>query len=165
MSATPLGQGLHPDLPQAAALGVASTDLATFTSGSAVTSQISGGMIGPIFNFGKNVRRVEAQQKAAEQKMYQYINTYLIALAEVENSLIAIETFGTEFTYRQLQLTAAQRNLELSRARYDNGFTSYLEVLIAESNLFSASLAASAIRAQQLTASVTLYRSLGGGWE
>jgi len=38
-------------------------------------------------------------------------------------------------------------------------------VLIAESNMFNAGLATSAIKAQQLNATVTLYRALGGGWE
>jgi multidrug efflux system outer membrane protein len=154
-----------PSLSLTVVLGAASSDLSTLTGGSAVTSQITGGLLGPIFNFGKNIRRVEAQRKVAEQSMYNYVNTYLIALADVENSLVAVQTFRTEYEARQLQFIAAQRNLELSRARYDNGFTSYLEVLIAESNLFSASLSASSVRAQQLSASVTLYRSLGGGWE
>lgn len=154
-----------PSFSLTAIFGAASNDLSTFTSGSAVTSQLAGGMMGPIFNFGKNVRRVEARKKAAEQDMYRYINTYLVALADVENSLVAIQTFQTEYNARQLQQIAAQRNLELSRARYDNGFTSYLEVLVAESNLFNASLAASSLRAQQLSATVTLYRALGGGWQ
>lgn len=146
-------------------LGTATSDLSTITDGSALTSNITASLLGPIFNFGKNVRRVAAQRKVAEQSMYRYVRSYLVALADVENSLVAIRTFQTEYEARQLQSEAAQKNLELSRARYDNGFTSYLEVLIAESNLFSASLAASAVRAQQLSASVTLYRSLGGGWE
>lgn len=154
-----------PSLSLTGNLGLASGDLTTLVSGSAVTSAIAGNLMGPIFQFGKNKRRVEAQQYVAEASMYKYINTYLIALADVENALVANQTFKTEYDARLLQLGAALRNLELSRARYDNGFTSYLEVLIAESNLFSASLAVSSVRAQQLTSSVTLYRALGGGWE
>ncbi|MDH4057715.1 MAG: TolC family protein [Cyclobacteriaceae bacterium] len=150
-----------PSLSLTGLFGAASSDLSTFTTGGAVTSQITAGLMGPIFNFGKNLRRVEAQKMVAEQFMYRYVNTYLIALADVENSLVAVETFRTEYDARQLQMAAAQRNLLLSRARYDNGFTSYLEVMFAASNLFTASLATSSVRAQQLTASVTLYRSLG----
>lgn len=145
--------------------GGLSDDLSTLTSPGAVTTNITGRLIGPIFNFGKNVRRVEAQKKVAEQSMYRYVNTYLTALADVENSLVAVTTFQTEYEARQLQLQAALKNLELSRARYDNGFTSYLEVLVAENFLFSAGLSTSAVRSQQLSSSVTLYRSLGGGWE
>ncbi len=145
--------------------GALSSDLSQLTDPGATTYNITARLMGPIFNFGKNVRRVEAQKKVAEQSMYKYVNTYLTALADVENSLVAIQTFQTEYTARQQQTEAARKALDLSRARYDNGFTSYLEVLVAENNLFGASLSTSSVRAQQLTSSVTLYRSLGGGWE
>jgi multidrug efflux system outer membrane protein len=145
--------------------GALSSDLSVLTEPGASTYNITARLMGPIFNFGKNVRRVEAQKKVAEQSMYKYVNTYLTALADVENSLVAIQTFQTEYSARQQQAEAARKALDLSRARYDNGFTSYLEVLIAENNYFGASLTTSSVRAQQLTSSVTLYRSLGGGWD
>jgi outer membrane protein, multidrug efflux system len=154
-----------PSLSLTGYFGAISSDLSTITSPEAAASNISARLLGPIFNFGKNIRRVDAQRKVAEQSMYAYVNAYLTGLADVENSLVAIKTFKTEYEARQLQSDAARKNLELSRARYDNGFTSYLEVLTAENGLFSASLAASSVRAQQLSSSVTLYRSLGGGWQ
>jgi hypothetical protein len=45
---------------------------------------------------------------------------------------------------------AARRALMLTKAKYDAGFTSYLEVLIAESYAFDAELLASYTRGQQL---------------
>jgi multidrug efflux system outer membrane protein len=154
-----------PSLSLTGYLGAVSNDLSNLTDPASSTSNVRGLLLGPIFNFGKNIRRVEAQRKVAEQSMYRYVNTYLGALADVENSLVAIRTFRIEYEARQLQAEAARRNLELSRARYDNGFTSYLEVLTAENGLFTAALQASSVRAQQLNSSVTLYRSLGGGWD
>jgi len=52
----------------------------------------------------------------------------------------------------------------LSRARYDGGVTSYLEVLESERSLFRAELAESSVRREQLVGVVTLYKALGGGW-
>jgi multidrug efflux system outer membrane protein len=52
----------------------------------------------------------------------------------------------------------------LSRARYDGGVVSYLEVLDSERSLFSAALLESQTRQNELNAVVTLYRALGGGW-
>jgi multidrug efflux system outer membrane protein len=49
-------------------------------------------------------------------------------------------------------------------ARYNFGYTSYLEVIIAENNLFSAEFEESATRAQRLNSVVSLFRALGGGW-
>jgi multidrug efflux system outer membrane protein len=52
----------------------------------------------------------------------------------------------------------------LSRARYDGGVTSYLEVLESERSLFRTELQASQARREQVVAIVSLYKALGGGW-
>jgi multidrug efflux system outer membrane protein len=73
-------------------------------------------------------------------------------------------TAGEEYQLRQQQAIAARKALVLSKARYEYGYTSYLEVLIQETNLLDAELQASATFQLQLNAVVNLYRSLGGGW-
>ena len=52
----------------------------------------------------------------------------------------------------------------LTKAKYDQGYSNYLEVLIAESYAFDAEMLLSITRSQQLSATVSLYRALGGGW-
>ena len=61
-------------------------------------------------------------------------------------------------------IPAALSAATLSRARYDGGVTSYLEVLESERSLFRAELLASSTRRQQIVAIVSLYKALGGGW-
>ncbi len=65
---------------------------------------------------------------------------------------------------REAQVTAARSAAGLSRARYDGGVTSYLEVLDSDRSLFRAELLASSTRRQQVVAVVSLYKALGGGW-
>lgn len=86
------------------------------------------------------------------------------ALREVEDSLISLSTYEREMLARESQRIAAASAAMLSRARYDGGVTSYLEVLESERSLFRAELLASSTRRQQLVAYVTLYKALGGGW-
>ena len=59
---------------------------------------------------------------------------------------------------------AARNANELSKDRYDQGITSYLEVLETERQLFSAELDLSELKQQYLSAYVGLYKALGGGW-
>ena len=87
------------------------------------------------------------------------------ALAEVEDSLAGIRTFRDELSSRERQVTSARSAATLSRARYDGGVTSYLEVLDSERSLFDAELAESIARRESLTSIVQLYKALGGGWE
>jgi multidrug efflux system outer membrane protein len=56
------------------------------------------------------------------------------------------------------------RYAELARLRYDNGYTSYIEVLDAERSLFQAQIQLVQTQAQLFFALINLYRALGGGW-
>lgn len=89
---------------------------------------------------------------------------YISALGEVEGSLVSVQTYKEEYEARKHQADVANKSLMLSKERYSNGYTNYLEVLIAEGIALDSELQASATRGQQLTAYVQLYRALGGGW-
>ena len=75
-----------------------------------------------------------------------------------------MKTYKEEWTARNRQVIAARKNLELSNARYFNGYVSYLEVLDIERSLFDAELRLSELTQNQLSSMIQLYRALGGGW-
>jgi len=54
--------------------------------------------------------------------------------------------------------------LMLSKALYDNGYTSFLQVLDSERELYNAQLEKSIALQNQLISTVRLYKALGGGW-
>jgi multidrug efflux system outer membrane protein len=108
---------------------------------------------------------VDIQRAEAEIAVNNFMNTYRIALSDVENALTSIRIFREEHAARVRQVEAARKALMLTKARYDEGYSSYLEVLIAESYAFEAEQLLSITRAQQLSATVALYRALGGGWQ
>ena len=144
--------------------GLASNDMSTLLTGDALAGGLTGMVMGPIFEFGKNKRRVDIQKAETEVAVQNYLDTYRRALGDVENALNGIQTYREEYNARLRQVAAARKALLLTKAKYDAGFTSYLEVLIAESYAFDAEMLASYTRGQQLTSTVSLYRALGGGW-
>jgi multidrug efflux system outer membrane protein len=54
--------------------------------------------------------------------------------------------------------------VELARLRYDEGYTSYIEVLDAERSLFEAEVAYAQVYSQVYVSLVNLYKAMGGGW-
>jgi multidrug efflux system outer membrane protein len=146
------------------ALGVASNDLSTLLSSDAVLYSVGGSILGPIFNWGKNKRRVEIQKETARQALYKYEKVVLNAFSEVDNALIDIDTYGREVESRERQKAAAIQAAKLSRARYDGGQTAYLEVLDTERSQFNAELESAAVKGQLLSSYLYLYKALGGGW-
>ena len=153
-----------PTLSLTGLLGVASPDISKLFVPGAVLGSVTGQLAGPLFQFGQNKRRVEAERARAKQYAYQYEQTILEAFAEVENSLAEIRTYTNEFEARQQQVAATEKSLMLSKALYDNGYTSFLQVLDAERNLYYSEFEKSLALQNQLTSSVRLYKALGGGW-
>ena len=107
---------------------------------------------------------MEGEKEVAKQYGYQYELTVIKAFAEVENSLAQVRTYKNEYDARSSQVTATEKTLKLSRALYDNGYTSFLQVLDAERELYSAEYDKSIALQSQLISTVTLYKALGGGW-
>ncbi len=153
-----------PSLSLTGSLGLASDELSGFFSSDHKTWGLSAGLIAPVFNAGRNKRRVEVEVARTEQALLNYEQTVLQAMREVEDSLVGVHTYKREVLARESQEKAAASAAMLSRARYNGGVTSYLEVLESERSLFRAELLASSTRREQLVSYVTLYKALGGGW-
>ena len=79
-----------PSLSLTGLLGAASTELSQFTSGPAAWN-ITGSLLGPLFNWNKLKRQVDVEKSRREQSIYNYERTVLNAFREVEDALASIE--------------------------------------------------------------------------
>lgn len=154
----------YPSFSISGAFGMASSDLSALFSAESFVYSVGGSILGPIFSWGKNKRRVEIQKEMAKQALYRYEQSVLNAFREVDNALIDVNTYAREAESRERQKVAAIQAAKLSRARYDGGQTAYLEVLDTERSLFSAELDATATNRLHISSYIFLYKALGGGW-
>jgi len=121
-------------------------------------------LLGPIFNAGKLQRNVEVEEARTKQLLLDYEASYLLALQEVEDAMIAVQTYRIEYKLRNEQMLMATKASQLAWVRYDGGLTSYLEVLSLQGSQFDTELRASEAFKNQITSVVSLYEALGGGW-
>jgi multidrug efflux system outer membrane protein len=144
-------------------LGAASTEVSSITTDGDAWF-VGGSLLGPIYNFNKNIRRVEIEEARTQQALFRYENTVLVAFREVEDALVEIQTYKKQIDSVEKRRKAAANASKLSALRYDKGVTSYLEVLDTQRSLFDAELQQSEVKQLYLNAYVTLYKALGGGW-
>ena len=86
------------------------------------------------------------------------------ALGEVSSDLVAIEKLAVEETERERSVHATREAVRLATLRYESGLSAYFEVLDALQLLLPAETALVQTRRDRLTAFVSFYRALGGGW-
>lgn len=104
------------------------------------------------------------EKEIAKQYAYQYELTVLKAFSEVNNALVEVSTYSNECQALTQQVNATRKALTLSRSLYDNGCTSFLQVLDAERQYFDSEFQKSLACQYQLTFKVYLYKALGDGW-
>ena len=152
-----------PSISLTGLIGVGSNDLSNILSNGLGWSA-GANLAAPLFEWGKNKKRVEIQREVAKQSLYSYEFTVLNALLEVDNSLIEISTLKDELVANQYMLKAAKNASYLSRERYYQGVTSYLEVIENQRQEFDSQLQFTQNYQELLTSYISLYKSLGGGW-
>lgn len=152
-----------PSISLTGLLGLGSADLSNLVSNGLGWSA-GASLLGPVFEWGKNARRVDIERELAKQYLYQYENTVLTALLEVDNSLVELSTYREELIANEMKMRAAKNASSLSRQRYYQGVTSYLEVIENQRQEFDARLAYSENYQALLSSYIGLYKSLGGGW-
>ena len=144
-------------------LGIASAELGGVTDSGEIWSA-GAGLTGPIFNWNKNIRRVDIEEERTRQALIDYERVLLQAYREVADALVEIDTLDEQLAAVARKSKAAKNANALSKLRYDKGATSYLEVLDTERTLFSVGLELSELEQLYRNAYVRLYKALGGGW-
>jgi len=154
-----------PNFSLTGALGGASHELSNIADRRAAIWAVAGGMLQPIFQGWRLTSNYEAAKARFEQGIAQYQRSAQNGFREVADALVTIEKLEGVRLELEVGVTALQDATSLARLRYDTGLANYLEILIADQELFNQELALARVRGGQLNAVVQLYRSLGGGWQ
>jgi multidrug efflux system outer membrane protein len=119
----------------------------------------------PIFHAGSIRAGVRSAEARRQQSLLLYQQTVQQAFREVADSLAGSRKLAELRTQQEGLVESLRVAVELADLRYRGGVASYLEYLDSERQLLDEQLQLVQIRRQELTNVVTLYRSLGGGWQ
>jgi len=119
----------------------------------------------PILDGGRDLAQVNASRAAYEESVAQYRQSVLSAFKDVEDALLQIRQRRAQLADQIQSVDASHREVELARSRYNQGATTYLEVVDAERTTFSSEQDSTNTRGQLLVATVHLIKALGGGWD
>ena len=133
-------------------------------SGPAAAGSTGASLAGPIFTFGAIEGQVASAEAGERAALAVYQQTILNALRETNDALSGSQKRLEEFTVQRERVVALREFARLSRLRFDKGVSGYLEVLVAENELFAAELASVSLQASSYAQIVNVYQAMGGGW-
>ena len=156
----------YPSLNITATGGLSNSSLAQLFNPVSFFAGITGGLLQPVFNKGLNKQRLAVAQAAREEYLAAFKQKIVIAGQEVSDALYNYKAALDKQSLRTQQIAFLQKSVDYTREllKYSSA-TNYTDVLTSEQSLLAGQLNGINDKLQQLTAMVTLYRSLGGGWK
>ena len=156
---------LLPSFTLTASAGLRSKDFSDLFDEPTKLWQIGPAVSVPVFTGGRLLAGIRGSKALRDEAEAAYRRTVLQGLREVSDALSARQKNAGLSAARARIVNSRQDALGLIRESYQNGATSYLEVLYNDQQLFGAELDLARAELDEMLATVQLYRALGGGWD
>jgi len=145
-------------------LGFASNDLSKLFTSSGWNWAYGIPATVPIFTAGAIAGQVKAAEAVQQQLLFRYQQTIQTAFREVDDALIDQKRSREQLEAQGQQVGTLRQYARVARLRFDEGYTSYVEVLDAERSLFNAQLSYAQTQGTIFQSLVNVYKAMGGGW-
>ena len=118
----------------------------------------------PIFDGGLRAARVEAARAGLTHAQMQYAAAVRRAVEDVEQALVSLQGTADRLTDAEIAATAYTESLRATDARCRGGLGNGFDLEDARRASAQAQLAVIDLKRERVTAWISLYRALGGGW-
>jgi len=140
-------------------------DIGTVCSGGGLAWLVTPQLLLPIFNSKSLQQDVTLNKLQAEEALYVYQKTVLHALEESENAIAAFHYELERYQYLFKAKKAAENAYASTFQLYKQGFKDYTEVLAINRSEITAENALLESQIELLIQYISIYKSLGGGWD
>jgi multidrug efflux system outer membrane protein len=119
----------------------------------------------PIFTGGENRANLDSARVGTRIEIANYEKAIQTAFREVVDALADRRDYREQLPLQRALINAQQRRFDLATLRYRQGEDTYLNVLSAQQDLYSARQGLIQLQFNILSSEITLYKALGGGWK
>ncbi len=117
-----------------------------------------------LFDHGRIANNVRLQDARLQQLIESYQNTVLQAAREIDDAAIGVVKTAEQQQYRDQAVQASERALDIANRRFREGYSDFQRVLDAQRSKFAQAENALVNHGSHISAVVSLYKALGGGW-
>ena len=133
--------------------------------GTGFALNLGAALVHTIFDGGRLEAKSAEAEAREEELLAAYRSAVIAAFGDVENALGSLAHLAAQEKALQEQRAQAEGVLRAAQRKYTVGGADFLVVTDAQRSLYAVRDQLSDIRRARLTASVTLFKALGGGWQ
>lgn len=119
----------------------------------------------PIFDAGARAANVDAARARYDESVANYRAKLRTAVREVESALVQLDSSAARGEDARVAVDGYEASFRAAEARYRGGLASLFELEDARRNAALARSQLVDLQRERVTAWITLYRALGGGWK
>ncbi len=126
---------------------------------------LAGDVVGPLIN--RNAIKAEYSNANARQlkAVFEYEKAILNGYIEVANELSNIENLKKNYEFKNKQVMALTKSIEISNKLFQSARADYMEVLLTQRDALESKIELVETKKEQMMARISVYRALGGGWK
>src|SRR5215469_1969286 len=152
-----------PSVSMTSLYGTASSDFSRLFSGPSRIWTIAAPVSAPIFTAGAIAGQVQSAEGVQQETLFRYQQEIQTAFQEVNDSLVDQDRTKEQLAALTRQVDALREYARLAWLRFDEGYSSYLEVTYSQNLLYNAELQRTRVQGVLLQAYGNLYKAMGIG--
>jgi multidrug efflux system outer membrane protein len=153
-----------PSISLTGSVGTESSDLSRLFSGPARLWTYGGTLTLPIFTAGAIAGQVKSAESFEQENVVRYQQAIQTAFREVDDALVDQRRTREQLVSLRQQIAALHDYVDAALLRYEGGYSTYLEVVFAQNQLYAAQLQYVDTQGVLFQALVNVYKAMGGGW-
>ena len=154
----------YPNVSISALAGFSSLGLGSFLHGGSAFAGATPAVTLPLFHGGALQGQYRGRRGQYDEAVASYDGQVIQALRQTADTMTSQKALADRLAQSRSALASYQQALELARLRYQQGLSTYLDVLTAQESVVDARLAVAQLETRAFTLDVQLVRDLGGGF-
>lgn len=155
----------YPSLSISAALGLQAFNPTYLVKApESILYSLAGDLASPLINRNAIKATYNSANAKQLQAIYNYERTVLNAYIEVENQLSNISNLESSYNLKSQQVQTLTESINISNKLFTSARANYIEVLLTQRDALESKFELIETRQKQMSATVSVYRALGGGW-
>lgn len=155
----------YPSIKLTGMLGIQSLELNDFLSNPTKLWDIAPSVSIPIFSAGRIAGEIKSAEADHNKTLAQYQKSIVAAFNDADNAIGQNNLSQDQYRYQLSRYQAISKAYEQAKLRYQTGVISYSDLLLIQQQWLASAQSYQISKQNRLTASINLYKALGGGWK
>ena len=154
----------YPQLGISGGIGYQAFNTSYITKPESLIYNIAGDLMAPLINRNAIKATYYSANAKQIQAVYAYEQKILNGYIEVANQLSKISNLQKSYDLKAQEVDALNQSVNISQDLFTSARADYMEVLMTQRDALESRFDLIETKMQQMSATVNVYRALGGGW-